>query len=173
MTYQPETPLALIVATAKNKVIGFQNAMPWYLPEELKHFKLTTLGKPLIMGRNTFESIGRPLPGRTNIVVSRNSAFTHPGIKLANSLEEAIKIADAQAILDGATEIMIIGGEQIYRQALPLAKLIYLTLVDASPQGDAWFPELNLAEWQTTTLASFPAQEGNRYAYTLNRLQRI
>lgn len=169
---QLETPLALIVAAAKNRVIGFQNAMPWYLPNELSHFKTATLGKPLIMGRNTFESIGRPLPGRTNIVVSRNAEFQHAGIKKADSLAAALKIADAQAIVDGAPEIMVIGGEQIYRQFLPLAKVLYLTQVDATPQGDAFFPEINLNDWQQTSCESFPAQEGNRYAYNIYRLER-
>jgi len=169
---KPETPLAIIVAAAKNRVIGFNNAMPWYLPEELAHFKRTTLGKPLIMGRNTFESIGRPLPGRTNIVISRNPEFNHPGVKVATSLAAALKIADSQAIIDGASEIMIIGGGEVYRQAFPLATTLYLTEVDVEPQGDTWFPEINLNEWVETSCKTYPAQEGNRYAYAIRCLQR-
>lgn len=169
---QLETPLALIVAAAKNRVIGFQNAMPWYLPEELAHFKRTTLGKPLVMGRNTFESIGRPLPGRTNIVISRNPEFNHPGVKVATSLAAALKIADSQAIIDGASEIMVIGGGEIYQQAFPLADTLYLTEVDAEPQGDTWFPEVSSEEWLETSRDTYPAQEGNRYAYAIRCLQR-
>lgn len=175
---QLETPLAIIVAAAKNRVIGFKNAMPWYLPEELQHFKRTTLGKPLVMGRNTFESIGRPLPGRTNIVVSRNPEFNHSGVKVATSLAAALKIADAQAIIDGAKEIMVIGGGQIYKQAFPLATYLYLTEVDAMPEGDTWFPEVTMNEWLETSRDSYfvkadhSAEKGNRYAYAIRCLQR-
>lgn len=169
---QVETPIAIIVAAAKNRVIGFQNAMPWYLPEELAHFKRTTLGKPLVMGRNTFESIGRPLPGRTNIVISRNPEFNHPGVKVATSLAAALKIADSQAIIDGASEIMVIGGGEIYQQAFPLADTLYLTEVDAEPQGDTWFPEVSCEKWLETSRDTYPAQEGNRYAYAIRCLQR-
>lgn len=167
-----ETPIAIIVAAAKNRVIGHNNAMPWYLPEELKHFKRITLGKPLVMGRNTFESIGRPLPGRTNIVISRNPDFNHSGVKVASSLAAALKIADAQAVIDGATEIMVIGGGQIYEQAFPLASYLYLTEVDAEPEGDTWFPEVSMNEWLETSRDSYSAQEGNRYAYAIRCLQR-
>lgn len=168
-----DTPLAIIVAAAKNRVIGFQNAMPWYLPEELAHFKRTTMAKPLVMGRNTFESIGRPLPGRTNIVISRNPEFNHPGVKVANNLAAALKIADAQAMIDDASEIMVIGGGEIYQQAFPLADTLYLTEVDAEPQGDTWFPEVSMNEWLETSRDTYPAQEGNRYAYAIRCLQRL
>lgn len=167
-----DTPLAIIVAAAKNRVIGFKNAMPWYLPEELAHFKRTTMAKPLVMGRNTFESIGRPLPGRTNIVISRNPEFNHPGVKVASSLDAALKIADAQAIIDGASEIMVIGGGEIYKQAFPLASILYLTEVDAEPEGDTWFPKVSMDEWLETSRDTYPAQEGNRYAYAIRCLQR-
>jgi dihydrofolate reductase len=169
---QLNTPVAIIVAAAKNRVIGHDNAMPWYLPEELQHFKRTTLGKPLVMGRNTFESIGRPLPGRTNIVISRNPEFSHPGIKVAASLEEALKLADNQAILDGSAEIMVMGGGQVYQQAFPLASRLYLTEVDAEPEGDTWFPEIQDNEWLETSRDVYPAQEGNRYGYAIRCLQR-
>ncbi|SFC39460.1 dihydrofolate reductase [Marinospirillum celere] len=167
-----ETPVAIIVAAARNWVIGHQNRMPWYLPEELKHFKRTTLGKPLVMGRATFESIGRPLPGRTNIVVTRNPEFSHPGIKVASSLQEALKLADSQAIVDGAPEIMVMGGGQIYQQAFPLASHLYLTTVEAEPEGDAWFPEVKENEWLEVSRDTYPAQEGNRYAYLIRLLKR-
>lgn len=172
MSLQLTTPVAIIVAAAKNRVIGHNNAMPWYLPEELKHFKRTTLGKPLVMGRATFESIGRPLPGRTNIVISRNPAFSHPGIKVASSLEDALRLADSQAILDGSEEIMVMGGGQIYQQAFALASRLYLTEVDAEPVGDTWFPEIRDADWLETSRDTYPAQEGNRYAYAIRVLER-
>ena len=167
-----DTPLAIIVAAAKNRVIGFKNAMPWYLPEELAHFKRTTMAKPLVMGRNTFESIGRPLPGRTNIVISRNPEFSHPGIKVASSLDAALKIADAQAIIDGASEIMVIGGGEIYKQAFPLASILYLTEVDAEPQGDTWFPEVNMEQWLEISRDTYLPQEASRYGYAIRCLQR-
>lgn len=166
------TPVAIIVAAARNGVIGHKNRMPWYLPEELKHFKRTTLGKPLVMGRATFESIGRPLPGRTNIVVTRNPEFTHPGIKTAPNLEAALKLADNQAIIDGSPEIMVMGGGQIYQQAFPLASRLYLTTVEAEPEGDTWFPEIKDSEWQELSRDTYPAQEGNRYAYLIRMLER-
>ncbi len=168
-----DTPVAMIVAAARNRVIGHQNRMPWYLPEELKHFKRTTQGKPLVMGRATFESIGRPLPGRTNIVVTRNPDFSHPGIKTASSLAAALKLADSQALVDGAQEIMVMGGAQIYQQALPLATRLYLTTVEAEPEGDAWFPELQEKEWLEVSRDTYPAQEGNRYGYLIRLLQRV
>lgn len=177
MPYSSEQPLiepklAIIVAAAKNRVIGFKNALPWYLPEELAHFKRTTFGKPIIMGRKTFESIGKPLPGRLNIVVSRNLDFVRPGIIRVSSLQMAIKQARAQALLDGVEEIMLIGGEQLYTQGLPLAQRLYLTQVDAEPEGDAWFPELAEQEWQEISSSSYPSQGGNRYAYTIYCLER-
>lgn len=168
-----EPQLAVIVAAANNWVIGFQNAMPWYLPEELAHFKHTTLGKPIIMGRKTFESIGRPLPGRLNIVVSRNPSYSPVGVKVVASLEAALKMAKAQALLDGAEEIMLIGGAQLYEQGLPLANKLYLTQVDAEPTGDAWFPAINWQDWHQESSNSYPSQGGNRYAYTIYNLTRI
>lgn len=172
MTLALSTPVAIIVAAARNRVIGHNNAMPWYLPEELQHFKRTTQGKPLVMGRATFESIGRPLPGRLNIVVSRNPDFFHAGIRVVKDLESALQLADNQAVIDGAEEIMVMGGGQIYQQAFPLASRLYLTEVDAEPTGDTWFPEVRPEEWLETGNTHYPAQEGNRYAYTIRQLQR-
>lgn len=141
----PPPPLAvtqflnLIAALARNRVIGRGNAMPWHLPEDLKRFKALTLGHPVIMGRKTFESIGRPLPGRDNIVVSR-AGFTAAGIRPARSLEEAIDVA-------GGRPAFVIGGGEIYRLALPHATRLHLTEIDAEPEGDAWFPEFDRTEW--------------------------
>lgn len=140
--------ISLIVATAENNVIGKDNKMPWHISEDFKHFKEITMGKPCIMGRKTYESIlaqlGKPLPGRTSIVVSR-SGYSHEGCISATSLENAI----AKAKEETEDEIMVIGGAQIYELALPLADRIYLTRVHQSPDGDAFFPELG-DEWKET-----------------------
>ncbi len=139
--------ISLVVAAADNNVIGKDNAMPWHIPEDFKHFKEVTMGKPCIMGRKTFESIlaslGKPLPGRVNIIVSRRN-FQHPGALTCKDLEEAID----QATKTGSPEICIIGGAQIYKQALEqnLADTIHLTRVHQSPEGDAFFPALG-PEW--------------------------
>ena len=127
--------ISLIVALDKNRVIGLNNAMPWHLPGELQYFKETTMGKPIIMGRKTFESIGRPLPGRRNIVITRNPQYDAEGIELALSLDEAIKLAG------DVDEIMIIGGQQIFTESLPLADRLYITEIDHEFEGDTYFPE--------------------------------
>ena len=142
MTQHP--PLALIAARARNGVIGLDNRMPWHLPEDLAHFKRVTLGKPVVMGRKTFESIGRPLPGRLNIVVTRNPDWQAAGVQVAHSLDAALALAAAAA----PEEIMLIGGAELYRQALPQADVLYLTEIDAEFAGDAFFPEVDLARWR-------------------------
>lgn len=147
---QEETliPIAMIAAMAKNRVIGVDNQLPWYLPEDLKFFKRMTQAKPLVMGRKTFESIGRPLPGRLNIVISRDPHFEPPGVRVCRDLVAALTLADQQATIDGVEEIMVMGGAQIYAQALPRASRLYLTEVDVEVAGDARFPELDPAEWE-------------------------
>jgi dihydrofolate reductase len=148
--------VSLIVAAAANNVIGCDNKLPWHLPQDLKYFKSRTLGKPVIMGRKTYESIGRPLPGRANIVVTRNTGWAVPGINAVTSLEDALTLAinltkgqDVQA-----SEAMIIGGAEIYKAALPLADRIYLTRIDVPVDGDAWFPDLDPADWQLVSCQS-------------------
>ena len=136
--------LAMVAARARNGVIGLDNRLPWHLPEDLAHFKRVTLGKPVIMGRKTFESIGRPLPGRTNIVVTRNPDWQADGVIVVLSLDAAIEAAGAT----GADEAMLIGGAELYRQALPRADEIFLTEIDAEYPGDAHFPSLDPVEWQ-------------------------
>jgi dihydrofolate reductase len=142
------TPVALIAAVARNGVIGRDNQMPWRLPGELQYFKATTLGKPVVMGRKTFVSIGRPLPGRSNIVISRDRGYHADGVAVAHTLNEALALADVIAVRDGAAEIMVIGGAEIYRLALPLAQIIYLTEVLAEVEGDAWFPTVDWSQWR-------------------------
>lgn len=146
--------LSLIVATANNNAIGRNNELPWHLPQDLKYFKSVTLGKPVIMGRKTFESIGKPLPGRTNIVVTRQKDWKFAGVLVAKSVEEALEIGqqfrNEQDNL--AEEIMVIGGAEIYRHALPIANRVYLTRIDADvSNADAYFPELPSTQWKLTS----------------------
>lgn len=135
--------LSLVVAMAANRVIGIANGMPWRLPGEQKHFKAVTMGKPMIMGRKTYESIGRPLPGRANIVVTRTGDVDDEGITVTHDFHEAVKLARAIAAGNETDEIMVIGGGDIYEQALPLAHRIYLTEIHADFDGDTFFPPLN------------------------------
>ena len=144
--------LSLIAAVAENGVIGRNNNLPWHLSEDLKYFKRTTMGKPIAMGRLTWESIGRPLPGRTNIVISRDPDLEIAGVKTVSSLPAAIDLAAAISEIDGCDELVVIGGGQIYAEALPLAQRMYLTEVHADVTGDAWFPEWERNEWR----GSFP-----------------
>lgn len=142
--------LAIIVAAAKNGVIGSNNQLPWHLPQDLKYFKSVTLGKPVIMGRKTYESIGRPLPGRTNIVVTRSPDWAAGnGVIVTNSFESAV--AEARQLVAGQvqpiSEIMVIGGAELYRTALQFADRVYLTRIDIEPKGDAFFAPLSEAEW--------------------------
>lgn len=145
--------LAIIVAAARNHAIGKDNQLPWHLPQDLKYFKSVTLGKPVIMGRKTYESIGRPLPGRTNIVVTRSSDWSAAGVIAVNSLAQAVEQARA-VVAAGATpggEAMIIGGAEIYRSALPQVNRVYLTRVALEVDGDAFFPALLESDWQLTS----------------------
>ncbi|HEX4297210.1 MAG TPA: dihydrofolate reductase [Devosia sp.] len=139
--------VALIAAVAANGVIGSGNAIPWYLPSDFAHFKRMTRGKPLIMGRKTFESIGRPLPGRTNIIVSRQEGYQPDGVIVISSLEAALEHAQSIANDDRANEVMIGGGAEIYSQALPIADRLYITHVGLEPVGDAYFPSVTQDQW--------------------------
>ncbi|KEA63442.1 Dihydrofolate reductase [Marinobacterium lacunae] len=164
--------VAVIVAQAENRVIGSENRLPWHLPEDLRYFKQVTMGKPIIMGRKTFESIGRPLPGRCNIVITRDASWSAPGVVVVSSPEEAIERASAQAEIDGVDEAMVIGGAEIYRQMLPLSDRLYLTQVHADVEGDARFPEFDLAQWRELGREDFAASENNPYNYSFIVLQR-
>lgn len=150
---------------ADNRVIGRGNALPWKISEDLKFFKKITMGKPILMGRKTYQSIGRPLPGRSNIVISRDPDFTADGIKTAPSLKAAIDVAKAE----NPDEIMIIGGAQIYALALPEADRIYLTEVHDNIDGDAWFPKFNRAEWRESAREDFMGNPAFSFV-TLDRL---
>ena len=139
--------LSLIVAVSRNGVIGLNNQLPWHLPEDLKYFKSVTMGKPIVMGRKTYDSIGRPLPGRANIVIPRDLAWSAPGVEVAQSLDAALALGKAACEAAGAEEIMVIGGEQIYRMCIENADRLYLTQVDAEVEGDAFFPDIDLDAW--------------------------
>ena len=141
------TNLAMIVAVARNNVIGKDNQLPWHIPEDLKWFKKNTIGKPMIMGRKTFESLGRPLPGRTHIVVSKNPSFSAEGVLVVDDLDQAVELGFQVAKKEGAEEVMIIGGGTIYEQSMSKVTRIYRTLIDLEPEGDAYFPSLT-KEWE-------------------------
>ncbi|MFK0087060.1 dihydrofolate reductase [Pseudomonas sp. NPDC090755] len=159
-------PLSLIAALADNRVIGIDNRMPWHLPGDFKYFKATTLGKPIIMGRKTWDSLGRPLPGRLNLVVSRQPGLQLEGAEVFASLDEAMLRAEQWALEQGVDELMLIGGAQLYTQAIErgLADRLYLTRVELSPEGDAWFPEFDKAQWALTSTQANPA-EGDKPPY--------
>ena len=142
--------ISLIVAVSRNGAIGLNNQLPWYLPEDLKYFKSVTMGKPLIMGRKTFDSIGRPLPGRANIVLTRDSRWTSDGVEVVQSVEQALVAGEIACEAADVDEIMVIGGEQIYRMTIDLADRIYLTQVDTDAEGDAFFPDIDLNNWSQT-----------------------
>ena len=161
---QTSLPLVMIAALAENHVIGLDNKMPWHLPADLKHFKAMTLGKPIIMGRKTWDSLGRPLPGRLNLVVSRQPDLQLEGAETFSSLDDALQRAEAWAREQDADEIMLIGGAQLYIQALERAQRLYLTRIEASPEGDAFFPQFEENQWQRIENQAHPAS-GESPAY--------
>lgn len=143
------TRISLIAAVARNGVIGRDGGMPWHLPDELAHFKATTMGHTLVMGRRTFESIGRPLPGRRTVVVTRDPEWHSPGVETAHSFPEALSLAGP------GDEVFVAGGAQVYAEALPYAQRLVLTEVDAEPEGDTWFPEVDPAAWREVEREAF------------------
>ena len=164
--------LSIIVAVAENDVVGRNNALPWYIPDDLKYFKKTTMGKPVVMGRKTFESIGRPLPGRTNIVVTRNRAWTAEGVRAVASLNDALDLAGEIALIDGRDELMVIGGAQIYRAAIPLADRLYITEVHSVVCGDAIFPTVDWSQWREISRENHLAVEPNPHDFSFVIHQR-
>ncbi|WP_286831634.1 MULTISPECIES: dihydrofolate reductase [Kordiimonas] len=155
--------LSVIVAMAEDRAIGRGNDLPWHLPADLKYFKATTMGKPIVMGRKTFESIGRPLPGRRNIVVTRNADWSADGVDAVPSLQAA-----KEAVAD-VEEAMIIGGAQIYGQCLDVADRLYITEVSITvPDADAWFPDFILDDWREVSREEHPAEDGRpAYAFVV------
>lgn len=168
---QTSLPLAMIAALAENHVIGLDNKMPWHLPADLKHFKAMTLGKPIIMGRKTWDSLGRPLPGRLNLVISRQPGLQLEGAETFTCLDDALQRAEVWAREQGADEIMLIGGAQLYTQALERAQRLYLTRIEASPEGDAFFPQFDETRWQRIESQAHPTS-GEAPAYRFETWQR-
>ncbi|MFP8968073.1 dihydrofolate reductase [Pokkaliibacter sp. CJK22405] len=164
--------VAAIVATSLNGVIGVENRLPWHIPEDLKYFRRVTMGKPVLMGRNTFDSIGRALPGRTNIVLTRNPEWQHEGVVVAHELDEALEQAKAAAQKAGAEEVMIMGGAQLYNTMLPHCDRLYLTRVHTQIEGDAFFPDVNPLQWQEVSRESLGATD-ERPACDFLVLERI
>jgi len=151
---------------AHNRVIGINNTLPWDLPADMRHFREQTMGKPILMGRKTYDSIGRSLPGRQNIVVTRDSSVTIDGCDVVNSIDEALKI------VGDAPEVMVMGGESFYRQMLPAANRLVLTMIDLEIEGDAWFPEWTESEWQEVGREDHQADEKNRWPYSFVTMER-
>jgi dihydrofolate reductase len=160
--------ISLVVAMAANRVIGRDKGLPWYLPADLQHFKRITMGKPILMGRRTWESIGRPLPGRTSIVITRDTGYDAPGCIVVHSIEAALKAA-----AECSDEAMVIGGADFYRQVLPRAETIYLTRIHADFEGDTFFPELDASEWREVERSDCEPDGKNAYPYSFIRLDRI
>jgi len=165
--------IVLVVAVAENGVIGRGSGLPWKLSSDLKFFRAVTMNKPLIMGRKTFESIGKPLDDRDNIVITRNAAFEAAGILVAANFEEALEIAQEKARTRGVDEISVIGGAQIYELALPKADRIYLSEIHASPDGDTFFPKIDSAQWRETSRERHSAGPRDSADYSFVVLDRI
>lgn len=168
------TKLAVIVAAAENGTIGKNNMLPWHLPEDLGYFKRVTMGKPIIMGRKTFESIGRPLPGRVNIVISRSPDYKVNGVEVVESFDAALLVARDRALTQGVDELMVIGGEEIYRVALPCADLLYLTKVHADIDGDAHLPAIDWSQWSEVSCEHHQAIDTAQpdYSFTVHERRR-
>ena len=158
--------VSILVATDERGGIGRDGGLPWHLPNDLKRFKALTMGKPIVMGRKTWESIGRPLPGRFNIVVTRQPGYTAPGATVVGSLDAAISVAG------DVGEICVIGGAEVYRLALPRTGLIHLTRIHATVPADTYFPELEAARWREVAREDHPADEKHAYAYSFIELRR-
>lgn len=162
--------VSLIVACARNRAIGIENRLPWHLPEDLKRFRTITSGHPVIMGRKTFESIGRPLPNRANIVVTRQSRYQPEGVQVARSLDDAL--ARAKAAPNSSDEVFVIGGAEIYRLALPRADRLYITSVETDLAGDAFFPEWSSEDFHEISRERHGADERHAFAYQFLVLER-
>ena len=157
---------------AKDRTIGARGALPWHLPGDLKHFKTLTFGKPVVMGRKTFQSIGRPLPERPNVVISRNGMFKPTGVALCASIDDALDDAERMAYEVGADEVMVIGGARVYRDTLAVAGRIYMTEVLCEPHGNVFFPELNGDDWVETERQDGQRREGDDCDYNFVTLDK-
>ncbi len=158
--------ISIVVAIAENNAIGKANKLLWHLPADLKHFKTITTGHPVIMGRKTYDSVGKPLPNRRNIVITRDTTLRLPGVEVVNTLDAAI------VLCEGAEEVFIVGGAEIYKMAMPLTDRIYLTIVRAVFDADTFFPPIPAAEWEETARESHGPDEKNALGYTFSTLLR-
>ncbi|MFZ5692860.1 MAG: dihydrofolate reductase [Pseudomonadota bacterium] len=165
-------PIILVVAVAENGVIGRDNQLPWRIKSDLKFFKSVTLNKPVVMGRKTYHSIGKPLPGRTNIVVTRQADFSAEGVVVAPGLDQALSAARGDALRRGADAIAVIGGTDIFGQTMPLADRLILTLVHAKPPGDTYFPAVDPAVWREAGRLPQPKGPGDDYGFTIVNYER-
>lgn len=165
-------PVIMVAAMARNRVIGVANGLPWHMRSDLKQFKAATMGKPLIMGRKTYQSIGRPLPGRRIIVVTRDKGFAADGVEVVDSLETALALGQTIAVEMNADAVVIAGGAAVYEQALPKADRLLLTELDLEAQGDAVFPAFSPAEWRETSRIPFPRGEKDDASFEVVSLER-
>jgi dihydrofolate reductase len=158
--------LSLIAAVADNGVIGRDNKLPWYLPQDLRYFRAVTMGKPVVMGRRTWESMNRPLPGRTNIVITRQAGYQAEGAYVVADLDSAVTLAERVGLADGVEEVMVIGGAEIYRMALPGADRLYLTEVHTEVTGDVFFPAWDRSAWAEVSREDVPPRDSDAPAYS-------
>ncbi len=165
-------PLILVVAVAENGVIGCDNQLPWRIKSDLKFFKTVTMNKPVVMGRKTYASIGKPLPGRTNIVITRQTDFEAPGLLIAPGIDQALSAARGDALRRGADAIAVIGGTEIFAQTLPMAHRVILTLVHAKPPGDTYFPPVDPAVWREAERLPQPKGPDDEYGFTIVNYER-
>ena len=165
--------LSLICAMAENRVIGRNNSLPWHLSADLQYFKASTMGHCIIMGRKTWESIGRPLPGRTSIVVTNNQSYEAEGARVVHSLAAAVKLAESIAFIDGSTEAFVIGGAGLYAAALPHAQRFHLTRVHAEVEGDTSLMEFDESQWREVQREDYAHDEANPYDYSICLLERV
>lgn len=159
--------IAAIVAMSENHVIGYRNTLPWHMPADLQHFKKVTMDKPILMGRKTHESIGKPLPGRCNIVITRDYSFRAPGCVVVNSIDSALQAASY------SEEILVIGGALLFEHMLPRTQRIYMTIIHHEFEGDTRFPVLDMTQWQERDREMHQADDENPYAYTFITYERI
>lgn len=164
--------IILVVAVAENGVIGCDNKLPWRIKSDLKFFKSVTMNKPVVMGRKTWASIGKPLPGRTNIVVTRQADFAAPGVLVASGVDQALTAARGDALRRSADTIAVIGGTEIFEQTLPLADRLILTLVHAKPPGDTYFPAVDPAVWREAERLPQPKGPDDEYGFTIVNYER-
>ena len=169
---EKKVSIEFAVAVAKNGVIGKDGGLPWRIPGDLKQFRKLTMGKPVLMGRKTFQSIGKPLDGRDNVVITRDKSFSHEGVHVASSVEEGLNVARDLARERGADAVMVIGGADIYRQMLDAADVIHISEIDLEPQGDAFFPPLDPAIWRETSRVLFERGERDDAAFTAITYER-